>query len=419
MEEKTTLNPVQVIRAAASRRRAYYSAAIFNLHPVEKPGIVTMAVDKYWRLYYDPAIFDRWDLDKCTNVLIHEVLHCLFDHCKFAEENGWIPEIANFAFDLAINSWLRKDGIMLPDGCLYPEQFNFPDGLSKEEYYERLMKQAKDGQPKPGKGQGKGQGKGKGEDEADGQAQPGAGGCGSAAGNPGSWEDAAPADGGGPGIDNDLEKELVRRQVAAEVERAAGIGNIPGDLARWAKEVLNVDKTDWRMVLLAACRNAAASIRKGQADYSFRRVSRRGLAAGINLPGMIEADPRIAVVVDTSGSVGDDWLGVALNVINRVVQQIGCPVHVLSCDTRTGRAQRVTGRAARLGLEGGGGTDMGEGIRAAGEIFPKPNIIIVLTDLETPWPSERPKAQVIVVGPERSSYWSSVPAWARKIGVRQ
>lgn len=413
------LNPIQVIRAAASRLRPYYSAAVFNLHPVEKPGIGTFGVDKYWRLYYDPACLDKWSLTEATWVNIHEVLHAIFDHCAFAEANNWDPKQANWAFDLAINSWLRKDGAKLPEGCLLPEQFGFPDLLSKEEYYELLSKLI---DKNKGKGLSKpGQGKGTGEGDGDGRAEPGAGNCGSIAGNPAPWEDPAPSAGGGPGVENELEKELIRRQVAEEIKRSGGRGSVPSELARWAEEVLG-DKTDWRRLLTSAVRSAAAGVRRGQADYSFRKLARRTLSqpGGFLYPGMVEAIPDVALVIDTSGSVGDDWLGVALNVINRVARSLACPVRVLSCDAAIhGAAIRTGGGNRRLGLGGGGGTDMGRGIEGAMELKPKPNIIIVVTDLETPWPSERPRATCIVVGPEGSSAWAQVPAWAVKVAVRQ
>jgi len=90
-------------------------------------------------------------------------------------------------------------------------------------------------------------------------------------------------------------------------------------------------------------------------------------------------------------------------------------LRVLACDTAVGPVRRVSS-ARQVELVGGGGTDMGAGIAAAGLLRPRPAITVVLTDGFTPWPGEPPRGMRVVVGllgddaPE-------APDWARAVRV--
>ena len=65
---------------------------------------------------------------------------------------------------------------------------------------------------------------------------------------------------------------------------------------------------------------------------------------------------------------------------------------------------------------GGGGTDMGAGIRAAAALRPRPAVTVVLTDGYTPWPAEAPKGMRVVVG-LIGAQTPEAPRWARSVRV--
>jgi predicted metal-dependent peptidase len=77
------------------------------------------------------------------------------------------------------------------------------------------------------------------------------------------------------------------------------------------------------------------------------------------------------VVIDTSASIDEAMLGRVLGEVAGLLSGLGVgrsDLRVICCDARASRAQRVFD-ARDVRLVGGGGTDVGAGIRAAGELY--------------------------------------------------
>ena len=130
----------------------------------------------------------------------------------------------------------------------------------------------------------------------------------------------------------------------------------------------------------------------GTADYTWQRPSRRQQPQDTVLrPAMTRPVPSVAVVVDTSGSMGEHELDRALTEISAIIATIvpGDSVRVLSVDTIVHTDQQIH-NTNQIRLEGAGGTDMAAGIAAAAET--KPDAIVVITDGWTPWPQPSPTA---------------------------
>ena len=160
---------------------------------------------------------------------------------------------------------------------------------------------------------------------------------------------------------------LLARQVAQDcVRHGREAGNVPAGLLRWAEQLLE-PAVDWRKALAAELRRAVADT-AGAVDYSYRRPSRRASVAGhVVLPALRRPVPDIAVVCDTSGSMSEDLLAAALAEVEGLLRAVGLArqLRVLACDTAVGPVRRVSS-ARQVELVGGGGTDMGAGIAAAG-----------------------------------------------------
>jgi predicted metal-dependent peptidase len=119
----------------------------------------------------------------------------------------------------------------------------------------------------------------------------------------------------------------------------------------------------------------------------------------------------VAVVVDTSGSMGQHELSRALAEIKALLKTVK-QVTVYSVDFEVHTVQKVF-RTDQIRLFGGGGTRMGAGIQKAQS--DKPDLIIVLTDGETDWPVKPPGVPVVIgiIGPsDRPTPW-----WAKTVRI--
>lgn len=70
-------------------------------------------------------------------------------------------------------------------------------------------------------------------------------------------------------------------------------------------------------------------------------------------------------------------------------------VTVLACDAAT-RVVHPLCRAEGIPLVGGGGTDLRSGFGKALRSQPRPDVIVVLTDGQTAWPSTPPPCRTVV-----------------------
>ncbi|WP_405203861.1 DUF2201 family putative metallopeptidase [[Kitasatospora] papulosa] len=374
-------------RAAADR--PYLASALYALTVVASDEVPTMGVDRYWRCYVSPGFVDRTPVAELAAVWVHEVAHLLRDHHGRAE---LLPPAdrrdrhrVNVAQDCEINDDLIADGLPLPAGRMEPRLFGLPEGQLFEAYLPALP-------PSPVTHD-----------------------CGSGAhGQPSDWESG---DRAGPAGVGAVEAEALRRHTAEAVRaHARARGALPGGWKRWADEVLE-PTVDWRRALAGAVRDAAAWA-SGAIDYTYRRPSRRSAALRrIVLPSLRRPLPRVAVVIDTSGSMGEAEMAAALGEVTGVLREVGVRgnrVTVLACDADVQAVSRVTA-TGQITLGGGGGTDMRVGIAAALAGPERPSVVVVLTDGLTPWPDETPSCRLVaaLVGPSAPA----PPPWIETVRV--
>jgi predicted metal-dependent peptidase len=380
---------VAAARLWAASRFPYLASAIFatRLLPVEAPGVV--AVDESWRVLVDPELVAAWRPDQLGSVLVHHVGHLLRDHASRARGLGVRQEEAGrwtLAADAEINDDLAAAALPSPAPPVLPSSLGCEPGRFAEEYFRRLA------DPPPH------------------------GDCGSGCDAVPRGYDV-PAGDGRAGVRPDS-ANLLRCQAASEILRACRgpqPGTVPAGLRRWAEELLGA-RVDWRRVLAAEIRRGLAAV-AGAVDYSYARPSRRAAAvADVVLPAMRRPVPEAAAVVDTSGSMDEELLGRALAEVDGLVRSLGQRhLRVLSCDAAVHAVQRVTA-ARQVELLGGGGTNMGEGIAAAGRLRPPPAVVVVLTDGFTPWPPAPPKGLHVVIALLRDG-GRPPPAWGRVVRV--
>ena len=193
-------------------------------------------------------------------------------------------------------------------------------------------------------------------------------------------------------------------------------GNTPAGWQRWADDVLE-PTVSWQRLLASAVRRGVADV-AGRVDFSYRKPSRRSsVVPNVVLPSLRQPLPKVAMVLDTSGSMNDQMLSQSLAEVEGVLRGLGVGrrhLRIVCCDAKAFEAQKVM-KARDVELLGGGGTDMGAGLEKAAELRPRPDLIIVLTDGYTPWPSAPPPGIKVIVG--LMDPMGVVPDWARAIAI--
>ncbi|MER8035073.1 vWA domain-containing protein [Streptomyces hydrogenans] len=395
-------------RLYAVRVRPYLATALFALRVVPSRAVPTMGVDRHWRMYVSPGFVDRTPMRELAGVWVHEVAHLLRDHHgrgdRLARDLGLEGEAErlrlNIAGDFEINDDVYGDGLPRPAGALRPEMLELAPGLLMEDYV-RAVRITPNSPAMAWLDCGSG---------ADGRDR--------------DWE-LGP--GGADGL-TPQERAAVVHRVAQGIKGRPG--SAPEAWERWAEEVCHPPQP-WRELLGAAIAAAVAAGAGG--DYSHRRPSRRAAALpGVVLPSLRRTPPHIAVVIDTSGSVSDTELGSALLEVAALTRAVGGRrdlVSVIACDAAAHSAQRLCAGAA-IPLLGGGGTDLRAGFARALRLAPRPDVLVVFTDGQTPWPESAPPCRTIVglfprppasdsedEGDEEDDHLLRPPAWARVVEI--
>ena len=376
---------LQAARVRASYQRAYFAPALFTLIPVKTDQIASMAVDTRWRLYYNDEWVAAHSVEENAAVLIHEVSHLLREHEARKQATAVKnPTLWNTATDCEINDDLTAEGLPLPDDPPLPGKYGLLTGENAETYYRQLYVQGSDPTTEL-------------------HTRAGAGiDCGSGAhGEPRPWElpddDGSP--GGVPGVDP-VKAQLVRRDVAQRLlDRSGDAGDAPLGWRRWATMVL-APKVDYMATIRHAVRKALRDSTLGRYDRTYKRPHRRQACYGeFLMPSFHQPRPRPGFLIDTSGSMEDTQLARAVAELGGLTRQLGYSTEVVvaCCDVGVHDVKKVF-NAAQLEMYGGGGTDIGAGLRWFIDRKRGPiDLLVIVTDCQTPWPEETPPFPVITI----------------------
>jgi predicted metal-dependent peptidase len=404
---------LQAARVRASYQRAYFAPALFNLIPVKTELIASMAVDSRWRLYYNDDWLAAHTVEENAAVLIHEVSHLLRDHEARKHAAAVRSHMLwNTAADCEINDDLTAEGLPLPDDPPHPDKFGLPTGENAETYYRQMMTRAEPGSagsedvPTP-------------HQRPTTTPQPPAThqDCGSGAhGERRPWElpddDGGP--GGVPGVDP-VKAELIRRECAQKIlDRSGDSGDVPVGWRRWARTVLT-PKVDYMATIRHAVRKALRDSTLGRYDRTYRRPHRRQAAYGeFIMSSFFQPRPRPGFLIDTSSSMQETQLARAVAELGGLTRQLGygTDVVVACCDAAVHDVRKVF-TAAQLQLYGGGGTDIGAGLRWFTDRNNSPiDLLVIVSDCQTPWPETAPPFPVITirVGEGEPPPWGNIGA---------
>jgi predicted metal-dependent peptidase len=335
-----------------SRGDIFFSTLAFYLNPqiIEQDWLESACTDGA-QVWIRRKFFLHLKPKERVALLKHEIMHVAFEHAFRRGERN--PRRWNIACDYVINLIIKEEGGALPPGGLCDDQYR---GLIEEEVYARLpqgienslefMLDLQDGE----------------------QDNPAADAC---------------------AARQDKVRGLILQ--AAQATRMTQ-GTLPGAVARYLDVILKPEQ-DWR-TLLAEYLTALE-----KSDYDWMRPNRRNSVLDVFLPGMnqLGALEHVAIVVDTSGSIGEAelarFIGETLGVVEvcfpRCVSIIPCDARVyppLVFDMAPTVAEVMEQLKTGNALKGGGGTNMPvaldwiENSIFHQELSSPPAVVLVMTD---------------------------------------
>ena len=398
-------------RAKAYELRPYWQHALYAWPLHIDPRVPAMACDRQGRIYSNPGWLLKYGRDVSATGLCHESWHLLAGHYERADGLGVTPEnaaLANKCQDAEGNDglqeeWERRKGMapLPPEWCVLPKDVGGQPHEAWERYYLDLLS-AQSPQERRG----------------------GPMNCGSGAhGQPQEWEIV-----GVPGDDEATDEnrglhesqiQSIREEVARDTLRHANSrGSVPAHLIEWSQQVLKPRPVPWDRVLDGLVRNAL-QLSRGYRYYTYLRPSRRGGGGEVILASLRSPVPKITLVGDTSGSMSGDQLALIRGTISDVCASLGAVLTFLSVDAAVHTEQRNVSDGSIARMVGRGGTDMVVGIQHAVEKI-NPDAIVVATDCDTPWPTEKPRVPVVVAAVEAAEHLiEKVPSWARVVRVER
>jgi predicted metal-dependent peptidase len=378
-------------RAHAGSLMPYFLTGIQGLSPMAKPGKGTFAITETGHLLFDPEVLSKLFVEEAGTVVLHEYLHEYLNHAdRFREmiRKGLLEpsdmELWNDACDAEINDNLEEAGCVFPraevmgGGPVTPQSLGLKPHRPAEEYAIQLKK--KDHKPNrpPSGGQG---------------ALPA---CGSASGNPVDGEPEADH----PDSQTQTDREMQRKDDAEKVvSHQKSQGDVPSGVLQTAEELAQEAEVSWERELEGAVLSSVRH-KAGAVDYTFTEQARMQSALWESfgeeapvMPGMWAPLAKVALVIDTSGSMFASLSKVCQEAQGILRAVGGMRLTLIACDAEVHEMKEVSDISeVRASLSGGGGTDFRPAFEAIEQMPPRfrPDVVIFATDGWGFYPKKEP-----------------------------
>lgn len=284
-------------------------------------------------MFINPEKFAKLTVQERVGMMAHEIMHVILQHAARKHnylELGFGPDLKVFstkrfdhACDYIINAHLIAQGFKLPLGSLQNSQVTGDDIV--DEVYLKLPDDEED---KP--------------------------------------------DGNDDHIADDGQTQTSQPVMAAALQKAQEIAKMQGKGAAGLERIIDdicTPTVSWQEHL----RKSIITMTRGRDNYTWQRPNRRKLAAPPHayFPGRSSMKgPHIGVVVDTSGSIGQDELSTFMGELSGIMTDVGPEaVHLVYVDSQVHNDEVITfddvndlaNVAQKAG--GGGGTNMPVGFQ--------------------------------------------------------
>ncbi len=332
----------RIIRAKIKMMREYpfYAVILSYLRIKEKPEIPSAAVTQTGYMWYNDQFIKSLDSSSLQFVLAHEIMHLALGHLFRGDKKNM--EIWNIAGDLVINDLLQRNGLhmhqevgLLPTNGTMELYINGKklkivdiDKKAMEDIYNEIIRHVNKypaNKMKPGKGA-------KGFDQH-------------------VYNANAKGD---TSKDASKEAEKWKDRFVQAVAAAKARGDLPAGFERLVDSILN-NRVNWKRLLKRYI------TREIFTDYTWSRPHKRSRALGTYFPDVQKENVKIAVSVDTSGSISQQDLTQFLSEMVAIVRSTdNLKADIYVCDAGIHEKLSVSNgnikKILDLKMTGGGGT---------------------------------------------------------------
>jgi predicted metal-dependent peptidase len=367
------------------KEKPFFSDLLFFMKIQQTDKVPTMGVDIEGNLYVSPEYAKKLSDEQLRGVLIHEVLHLALLHVQRGKNKrlnkGKLPPhmIWNLAIDCHANFIAMQNGAVLPNdiACKADINRNKVDIVALDQGKPKVIYSVQDCSKKTSE-----------EiyielyNNLPFEKRPGEFYVESDFGGQDVHYYAEGAD--GDKISEKAEREWKQRALNA-IYRSKSIGNLPAGMERLINEMIE-PQVPWQSKLYKFITDDIIS------DYTYMRPHKRSEAVGFYTPSFTKEKLYLAFFADTSGSIDDGTIsefkseGVAiLKSFENVEMIFGyCDADVQSVvEINSGDEEKLMFSKPK----GGGGTDMRKILKWLEKEEKKPDVVVILTDGYTPWPT--------------------------------
>lgn len=319
------------------------------------PKWAGMGVNAKGDLLYKPDYVKSLGDKELQAVFLHETLHLAFLHLiRVGTKN---PELWNIVTDIAVNQIIKDSGYTLPEGTLVSDgknEINLCGQTIKEcnkKSAEIIYDEFKDNKQLM--------------DIVKQMAQKG-------------FDVHFDDKGQTPQETEELAKEWSDRlREAMAISKMKG--DIPEGMERFVED-LHKEKINWRELLQRYITNSLPY------DFTFARPHKKSIATGFYMPSILKEKLDISVLIDVSGSIGQeeltDFLSEIVGIANTFKDRISMRILTHECEILNDYYvdDANMDNILSLKIEGGGGTSFNPAIDYINEKHPDTKLLVWLTD---------------------------------------
>jgi predicted metal-dependent peptidase len=303
-------------------------------------------------LHYNSEYFEELSNEEMEFVFANGAMHASLSHeMRKNNRSGWLWHLAT---DYAINDMLVENGLEYPDYVNYSKRFS---GMYAEEIYAELKEDIL-------------------RDELEYEAD--------------DEDDVQNDNAQNNQTQINTEEQLFEEFVKSVLLDEADKDSLPVDIERFFTYI-NSAKVDWRDEL----RSAIERFHKD--DYTQMPPNKKFLHMGLYLPSNTSNTFRLAVAVDSSGSIDEKLLSTFLSELNFLMNVISSyKIELLVCDEKIHLHKTFyTGDILEVDvIKGGGYTDFRPVFDYVDKNFDDLNLLLYFTDLDGVFPKYGPRYNV-------------------------